>query len=184
MPEEAEMAGEMTIRAAREEDAAALLKIYEPYVLNTVVTFEVEVPTTEEFAGRIRKTLAKYPYLVAELDGEIVGYAYGSQFRTRAAYDWSAETSVYVKTGIHRAGVGSALYRALDGALRGMGIVTLVAGITYPNPESVCFHEKQGYRRVGVMEKIGYKAGQWRDVLWMTKALEESAEAPLRSQQD
>ena len=170
------MAGEMTIRAAREEDAAALLKIYEPYVLNTAVTFEFDVPATEDFAGRIRKTLAKYPYLVAELNGEIVGYAYASQFRTRAAYDWSAETSVYVKTGLHRAGVGSALYRTLEDALQEMGIVNLVACITYPNPESVAFHEKFGYRRVGVMEKIGYKAGLWRDILWMTKTIGEYAE--------
>jgi phosphinothricin acetyltransferase len=170
------MAGQLSIRAAQETDAQALLKIYEPYVLNTAVTFEIEVPTVEEFAGRIRNTLAKYPYFVAELDGEIVGYAYASQFRTRAAYAWSAETSVYVKAGVHRAGVGSALYRALEDALRKMGIVTLVAGITYPNPESVCFHEKSGYRRVGVMEKIGYKAGQWRDVIWMQKTVGEHVE--------
>lgn len=171
------MTGEIAIRTAREEDAATLLEIYEPYVLNTMVTFEVDVPTAEDFAGRIKKTLAQYPYLVAEVNGEIVGYAYASRFRTRAAYDWSAETSVYVRMGLHRGGVGSALYRALEDGLRKIGIVNLVACITYPNPESVSFHEKFGYRRVGVMEKIGHKAGQWKDVVWMQKTLDGNAGA-------
>ena len=170
------MAGELVIRTARENDAAALLDIYEPYVRTTMVTFEVDVPTVEDFAGRIKKTLAQYPYLVAELDGEIVGYAYASRFRTRAAYDWSAETSVYVRMGLHRGGIGSALYHALEDGLRKIGIVNLVACITYPNPESVSFHDKFGYRRVGVMEKIGYKAGKWLDVIWMQKTIGEFGE--------
>ncbi len=174
------MSGNIVIRTAREADAPALLSIYQPYVIDTVITFEVAVPSAEDFAGRIKKTLAKYPYLVAELDGEIVGYAYASQFRTRAAYDWSAETSVYVKDGLHRTGIGSALYRALEDKLLKRGYVNLIACITYPNPKSVFFHEKFGYRRIGIMEKIGFKAGQWRDVLWMQKTLVEGSTAPER----
>jgi phosphinothricin acetyltransferase len=163
--------GELTIRTAREEDAAELLSIYAPYVRDTVITFELEAPDAGEFAGRIRNTLRKYPYLVAESGGEILGYAYASPFKTRAAYDWAVETSVYVRTGLRRHGTGTALYGALEQVLERMNIQNLNACITWPNPESIGFHEKFGYKTVGHFTQCGYKNGAWRDVVWMEKHL-------------
>ena len=119
--------GELKIRLAREADAPELLNIYEPYVQNTVITFEYEVPSGSEFAARIRHTLERFPYLVASLDGEIVGYAYASPFKSRAAYDWSVETSIYVKQGLRGGGVGTTLYRALEEELTRMHILNLNA---------------------------------------------------------
>ncbi len=163
--------GEWTIRAAREEDAAQLVSIYEPYVRDTVITFEYDVPSVEEFAGRIRNTLKKYPYLVAESDGQISGYAYASPFKSRAAYDWAVETSVYVRTDKRGQGIGARLYRALEDTLGSMHILNLNACITSPNPESIGFHEKFGYKTVGHFTQCGYKHGAWRDVVWMEKFL-------------
>ena len=104
----------LRIRLARPEDGERLVKLYTPYVRETAVTFEYEAPAAEEFSGRIRETLKRYPYFVAEWDGEPVGYAYASPFHTRAAYQWAAETSVYVKQGLHGKGVGKALYKSLE----------------------------------------------------------------------
>lgn len=161
--------GEWTIRTAREEDAAELLAIYEYYVRNTVVTFEYDVPGAEEFAGRIRSVLRKYPYLVAESGGEIGGYAYASMFKARAAYDWAVETSIYVRADLRGRGVGRVLYRALEEALGRMHVINLNACIAYPNPESVGFHEKFGYSIVAHFTKCGYKFDQWHDMVWMEK---------------
>lgn len=165
------MDGRLAIRTALESDAAEILAIYEPYVLNTVITFETEVPALTEFAGRISNTLRKYPYLVALEEGRIAGYAYASPFKSRAAYDWAVETSVYVRWGERGRGVGGALYRALEQALGRMNILNLNACIGYPNPESVGFHEKSGYRIVGHFTKCGFKHGAWHDVVWMEKFL-------------
>ena len=161
--------GEWMIHTAREEDAAELLSIYEYYVRNTAITFECEVPSVEEFAGRIRTILKKYPYLVAESGGVIVGYAYANVFKARAAYDWAVETSIYIRKDHRGRGVGAALYRALEDVLGRMHIINLNAGVTYPNPESIGFHEKFGYKIVGHFTKCGYKFDEWRDVVWMEK---------------
>ena len=161
--------GEWTIRTASAEDAAKLVAIYEYYVRNTAITFEYDVPGAEEFAGRIANTLKKYPYLVAESGGEIGGYAYASTFKTRSAYDWAVETSIYIKKDLRGRGVGAVLYRALEEALGRMHIINLNACIAYPNPESVGFHEKFGYKAVGHFSKCGYKFDAWHDVVWMEK---------------
>jgi len=163
----------LVIRPAREEDAAALVSIYEPYVLNTAITFEYTVPSVEDFAGRIRATLKKYPYLVAELDGEAVGFAYASSFKARAAYDWAVETSIYLRMDMRGKVMGGKLYRALEDALMKMGILNLNACIGYPNPESVGFHERNGYKIVGHFSKCGYKLNAWHDVVWMEKFIGE-----------
>ncbi len=163
----------LQIRSARESDAAALVSIYEPYVADTVITFEYTVPSVEEFAGRIRETLKKYPYLVAEVDGEAVGYAYASSFKARAAYDWAVETSIYIRMDMRGKGLGGRLYRALEDVLLKMGILNLNACIGYPNPESVGFHERHGYKTVGHFSKCGYKLNAWHDVVWMEKFLGE-----------
>ena len=123
---------EIKIRPATEADAAEILNIYAPYITDTAITFEYDVPTLEEFTGRIRHTLEKYPYLVAVRDSEIIGYAYAGAFYGRAAYDWSAETTIYVKKGCRHIGVGTLLYQALETALKAQNIIYLYACIVYP----------------------------------------------------
>ncbi len=165
------------IRAASEQDAPALLKVYAPYVEHTAITFEYEVPTAEEFAARIRRTLERYPYLVAERDGEILGYAYVSSFHDRPAYDWAVETSIYVNREKKRMGVGRALHDALERVLSAQGILNLNACIACPRGEqdeyltddSIRFHKHLGYRMVGEFDQCGYKFGRWYNMVWMEK---------------
>ena len=127
----------MNIRTATPADAPQLLHIYAPYVENTSITFEYEVPSPEEFAGRIRHTLENYPYLAAEENGIIQGYAYASAFKARAAYAWSVETSIYVREDAGHRGIGTALYHALEDILAKQNICSLCACIAYPNPASL-----------------------------------------------
>ena len=181
---------ELTIRTATEKDAAALLDIYRPYVERTAITFEYEVPTLEEFRQRICHTLEKYPYLVAEAAGEIVGYAYLSAFHPRAAYQWCAETSIYVNTDKKKMGIGGRLYGALEQIAKEQGILNLNACIAWPNVEndpyltrnSGDFHEHMGYRLVGTFSKCGYKFHRWYDMIWMEKHIGEHLEnqPPIR----
>lgn len=175
------------IRTATPADAAELLKIYAPYVENTAITFEYEIPTVQEFEGRIRNVLKKFPYLVAELDGEIVGYAYVSPFHERAAYQWGVETTVYVRGDKKKHGIGKALYEALEKILALQNILNLNACIGYPKVEdehltknSVQFHERMGYRFVGEFYKCGYKFGRWYNMVWMEKHIGEHKEQPVQ----
>ena len=174
------MKEEMTIRCARREDAARLLEIYAPYVEKTAITFEYDVPTVEEFAARMEKVMEKYPYLVAERGGEIIGYAYASAFHARAAYGWCAETSIYVEMDGRGGGAGGALYRKLEEALAAQGVLNLNACIGFADPEdeylkndSVSFHAHFGYSTVGRFHKCGWKFGRWYDMVWMEKMLGE-----------
>lgn len=166
------------IRAARPEDGPALLEIYRPYVEHTAVTFEYAVPSPEEFTNRVRHVLEGYPYLAAEREGELLGYAYASPFKGRAAYDWAVETSIYVRQGAHGRGVGRALYEALEGALKRQHVQNLNACIAYPNPESIAFHERLGYQTVAHFHKCGFKQGVWWDMVWMEKFLGEHEAEP------
>lgn len=168
----------VTIRMAQEADAEALLAIYAPYVEKTAITFEYEVPTVQEFKNRIASTLKRYPYLAAIRDGRILGYAYASEFKERAAYDWAVETSIYVSEDTRRTGAGSILYEALENYLKRQNVINVNACIAYPNPDSIAFHEKYGYRTVGHFTKCGYKLGQWRDMVWMEKMLVPHPEQP------
>lgn len=175
----------INIRIATIEDAEELLAIYAPYVTDTAITFEYEVPELKEFEGRIARILSKYPYLVAEWDDEIVGYAYASSFHQRAAYGWGVETTVYVKKDMRKCGVGRKLYEALERALTLQNILNLNACIAYPETEdeyltknSVQFHEHLGYRLVGEHHKCGYKFKRWYNVVWMEKFLGEHVESP------
>lgn len=177
---------EVTIRKATPEDARKLLEIYTPYVEHTAITFEYDVPSVEEFTGRIRTTLEKYPYIVAEINGEIMGYAYTGALKGRAAYDWAVETTVYVKEGCHRNGVGKKLYMALEELSKKQNITNLNACIGYPEVEdeyltknSAQFHEHLGYDLIGHFHKCGYKFGRWYDMVWMEKIIgEHKAEQP------
>ena len=166
------------LNIAKPADAPELVSIYRPYVLNTAITFEYDVPTCEEFAHRIEKTLKKYPYITAREDGCIVGYAYAGVFKQRQAYDWSAETSVYVKEGITQRGIGTLLYRRLEQYLSLQNITNLNACITYPNDSSIAFHERMGYVKAAHFHKCGYKLGEWRDMIWMEKFLCGHPQAP------
>ena len=168
----------MKIRIATPEDASAIQSIYRYYVEHTAITFELEVPSVEEFQGRIKKTLERYPYLVAEEDRVIIGYAQEGIFYDRRAYDWSAEMSVYVQRGIHGKGVGTALYDKMEELLKKQHIVNLFACITHPNEESEAFHAARGYERKAHFEKCGYKMGQWWDIVWMQKVIAPHDEAP------
>ena len=156
-----------TIRdAVAERDAEACRDIYAPYVRDTAVSFEEAVPSVEDFEGRIRKTTAAYPWIVMEVGGKVVGYAYASQHRPRAAYRWTAEVTVYIDSHHHRDGIGRRLYTELLGRLRRQGFRLAVAGITLPNPGSVGLHVAMGFEPVGVYERVGWKAGAWHDVGW------------------
>lgn len=161
----------LEIRPATVADAKELLKIYAPYVIDTTITFEYVVPTEIEFASRIKSTLKKYPYLVAENDGKIVGYAYAHPYGERAAYAWTAEASIYVEQNTRGLGVGKALYHALEDELKRQNIVNVCVCITGKNSDSVAFHEKIGYRHIGTFEHFGYKFGQWYNVIWMQKEI-------------
>lgn len=173
------MSDQLVIRLATEADAPALAAIYAPYVLETAITFEYEPPTAEEFAERMRATLAFFPYLVAELDGRPVGYAYASTFKGRPAYDWAVETSIYVAQGLSGRGIGRALHDALARALKAQGILNMYACIAVPcgaddetlTRNSEQFHAHLGYRLVGEFERCGYKGGRWYSMVWMEKML-------------
>lgn len=170
----------ITIRMANPADAQALLNIYAPYVINTAITFEYDVPSVEEFASRIAHTLEKYPYLIAEEGGNILGYAYASPFHDRPAYNWAVETSIYVDQNIKHRGIGRKLHDALESTLREQGILNMNACIAYPPEEdehldknSVEFHAHMGYRLVGEFYKCGYKFNRWYNMVWMEKLIGE-----------
>ena len=163
--------GEITIRPVTAADAEELVSIYAPYVLETAVTYEYEVPSVEEFRRRIENTIEKYPYLAAVEDGIILGYAYASAFHPRAAFRWSAEASVYLKQETHGRGIGRMLYETLEEILKRQNVQTVIALIADPNPESVAFHEKMGYRVAGRLTNCAWKLGQWRGMYYMEKYL-------------
>ena len=169
---------EYKIREAQVEDAARLVEIYSYYITDTAVSFEYEVPTIDEFKERITKIKEKYPYIVCEKDGVIVGYAYASSYHPRAAYDWTVATSIYVDRNIHRQGIGRALYGVLEERLKKQGIVNLLAGVAYCDPEdeyltqdSFKFHTRMGYEKVAHMKGVGKKYDRWYDLLWMQKKI-------------
>jgi phosphinothricin acetyltransferase len=168
------------IRTATLQDAKELVEIYAPYVEHTAITFEYDVPTVADFAKRIETTLEKYPYLVAQKGDTILGYAYASPFKERAAYAWAVETSIYVRMDYKRKGIGSLLYNALENALKEQGILNLNACIAYTDNEddyltndSIRYHEKMGYTQVAHFHKCGYKNKTWYDMVWMEKFIGE-----------
>ena len=158
----------MKTRRATADDAAAIASIYAPYVRASVVSFETEAPDAAEIASRIAAIGDLYPWLVAcDEDGAVLGYAYGCAFRTRPAYRFSVETTVYVADGAHRRGIGGLLYRRLLGLLEAQGFTQAIGAITIPNEASIALHETLGFVRAGIYEKVGFKLGEWRSVgLW------------------
>lgn len=181
-------ASKITIRPATPDDAEALLSIYAPYVEQTAITFEYEVPSVEEFRDRIVHTLKLYPYLVAQRETstnsnastEIVGYAYAGPLHARAAYAWSVETSIYVKKSEKKSGIGKALYSALEKVLAAQNITNVNACIASPetddeylNHNSIQFHQHLGYSMIGEFHKCAYKFGRWYNMVWMEKMIGE-----------
>ena len=172
---------DIKIRTASTQDLPAILEIYSYYVLHTAITFEYDVPTLEEFRLRMEQTLRMYPYIVAEEDGNILGYAYAGPFKTRAAYNWSVETSIYVAKEARQKGIGTLLLAHLEALLQRQNILNVNACIAYPKDtgdpyltcESVRFHEKNGYRLVGRFHDCACKFSRWYDMVWMEKMIGE-----------
>ena len=160
-------------------DAARIAEIYGPYVEETIISFEEVSPTADQMADRIRSTLAWTPWLVAEEDGRVVGYAYASRHRERAGYRWSVDISVYLESQVVGRGIGRALYRELLDLLRRQRFVNVYAGITLPNDASVGLHRAIGMEQIGTYERVGYKFGQWLGVTWFGMRLNDPAEPPL-----
>ncbi|MEG0548511.1 MAG: N-acetyltransferase family protein [Coprobacillus sp.] len=158
----------MKIRIATLDDALSIQKIYAYYVVNTDISFEYDVPSVDEMKERIKVT---DPYLVAEIDNQVVGYAYASQFRSRIGYQYSYELSVYIDKDYHRQGIAKELYIKLFEILKVMNIQTLYACITYPNQKSEEFHKRFGFKKVGHLHRCGYKFNEWLDVIYMEKYL-------------
>jgi phosphinothricin acetyltransferase len=167
-----------TIRVALPEDAEAILTIYAPIVRDTAISFEVEPLTPVEMRERIVTTLQRLPWLVCERQEEVLGYVYASPHRTRAAYQWSVDVSVYIQAKARRTGMGRALYHALFQLLSLQGFYQCFAGITLPNPASVGLHEALGFQPVGVYQSVGYKLGEWHDVGWWQRTLQPRPSLP------
>jgi L-amino acid N-acyltransferase YncA len=161
----------MLVRDATARDAAACAEIYAPYVTDTAITFEEEPPSAQEMAERIVAASRTHAWLVLEDGGRIVGYAYGGPFRTRAAYRFSCEVSVYVEMGRRRTGAGRALYAALLPRLTERGFHTALAGMTMPNDASIALHRALGFEPVGTYREVGFKHGAWHDVAWVQRSL-------------
>lgn len=165
-------------RVAGVDDAAAIAAIYAPYVRDTIISFETEAPDAAEIAERIRRIGAHYPWLAAVSGGQIVGYAYACENRSRLAYRWSVDVAVYLHPSAQRRGIGSGLYRRLFALLRLQGFVNAFAGITLPNAASVGLHEAMGFTLIGVYRRVGHKLGAWHDVGWWQLALQEPPATP------
>lgn len=175
----------MEIRIANVDDARAIRRIYEPYVIDTAITFEYEVPSIEEFEARIRKTLETFPYLVAVDNGIIVGYAYAGTFYPRAAYSHCAELSVYIDREHHSKGYGKELYSKLEELLLAQNIYSVHACIASPDEndehltnDSELFHAHMGFEMAGRHKRCGYKFGKWYSIVWMDKLLKERSDKP------
>lgn len=173
----------MILRLASSTDAEAIAAIYAPVVRETTISFETEPPDADEMAMRIAKVLPSHPWIVAEEEGSVIGYAYAGPHRARTAYQWSVEPSVYVAAEARGRGVGQALYTALFAVLRAQGFVRAYAGVTLPNAPSLGLHRAFGFQDVGVYRNVGFKHGAWHDVWWgaldlLTPARDEEPPPP------
>jgi phosphinothricin acetyltransferase len=166
------------IRDASVDDAAACAAIYAPYVTGTVISFETAPPSPTQMGERIDAALRSHAWLIAEIDGNVVGYAYGGPFASRAAYRWSCETSIYLDRDHRRAGVGRSLYEVLLDRLASRGYRTVLAGMALPNAASEGMHRAMGYELVGTYRRIGWKNNAWHDVAWFQRYIGRADESP------
>jgi L-amino acid N-acyltransferase YncA len=167
-------ANQLEVRIARESDAVAIAAIYAPIVTETAISFETTAPSIEEMAERVRSTLRTHPFLVADRSGEVAGYAYAGAHRTRAAYQWSTDVTVYVAAHARRQGVARRLYGDLLAILEAQGFHAAFAGIALPNDPSVAIHEAVGFEPLGVYREVGFKLDRWHDVGWWRRGLSAS----------
>jgi L-amino acid N-acyltransferase YncA len=167
----------ISIRPVKISDTDFCLSLYSKYVVGSAVSFELEAPSLEEFSNRIDTISKRFPYLVAEENGNVIGYAYASAYRDRAAYQWNVEVSIYVEDQNKKSGVATALYTQLFSELEGIHICKAFAVIALPNDASVGFHHKMGFEKFATYQNVGFKLNQWHDVLWMEKTI-QSPETP------
>jgi L-amino acid N-acyltransferase YncA len=167
-----------SIRLITESDASEVLKLYEPYVVNTIVSFEYEVPAIDEFVQRIKTNTIDYPWLVSLNNEIITGFAYASRHRYRTAYQWSAESTIYLSSGFQGKGIARVLYETLFSLLRLQGYFNVYAGVGLPNEKSVGFHKALGFEEIGIFKKIGYKLGNWHDTYWFQLQITEQVSNP------
>ncbi len=167
------------IRLATISDSENILKIYAPYIENTAISFETEVPSVADFSERVANISKQYPYLVYQIDGEIVGYTYASKHKERAAYIYDAEVSIYILPEYHGKGIARKLYECLFVLLKKLGYYNVYAGYTVPNIKSMNFHYKSGFTLIGTHHKTGYKFEKWYDVTWLEKSINEYTEKPV-----
>ena len=177
---------EIILRPVTVNDAAEILAIYAPYIENTAITFEYEVPSLESFEARIRGITAGFPYIAAVKDGRIIGYAYAKAYHERAAYGRTVELSIYLHPEVKGRGTGRRLYNALEKMLRLQGILNMVVSITdhadksdvHNTNDSISFHTRMGFSLIGTMNRCGYKFGKWYNVVYMEKFIGEHGDNP------
>ncbi len=167
------MNNKYSIRLITENDANEVLEIYSPYVLNTIISFEYDVPTLEEYIQRVKTNTSDYPWLVCLADNKIIGFAYASKHRYRTAYQWSPESTIYLSHEFHCKGIARILYETLFSLLRLQGHFNVYAGVGLPNEKSVSFHQALGFEEIGIFKKVGYKHGNWHDTQWFQLHLME-----------
>jgi L-amino acid N-acyltransferase YncA len=167
------------IRTATALDAAQVAAIYAPSVTDSATSFELDAPGPDEMERRIVQTLERFPSLVCERDGQVLGFVRAGRFRERPAYQWSAETSAYVRGDVRRSGVARALCTAILEMLTLQGYYNAYAAIALPNLASVALHESMGFTPVGVFRSTGYKLGAWHDVGWWQRTLQPHAVSPV-----
>ncbi|WP_121743935.1 GNAT family N-acetyltransferase [Natronorubrum halophilum] len=172
------MESDSRIRIAQPADAAAVRDIYAPFCESSAVTFEEDAPAEAEMVDRIESTLETYPWLVCEVDGEVVGYAYATKLRKRRAYQWTVELSVYVAADARQSGIGRGLYESLFAILERQGVCDAYAVTTVPNPETERFHDRLGFERLVDFPAMGYTETEWHDVAWWRRSLAEKPTAP------
>jgi len=169
-----------SIRMATVADSENILKIYAPYIRDTAISFETKVPSSDEFSDRIEDITKRYPFIVYEIGDEIVGYAYASTHRERAAYLFDVDVSIYILPGYHGSGIATKLYGCLFALLDKLGYKNAYAAYTEPNIKSMKLHEKFGFVLIGTHHKTGYKFGKWHDVTWLEKAIGKHDDNPDR----
>lgn len=165
------MKNKFEIRLINETDAKAASDIYKYYVENTIISFEYEPPTPEEYIQRIKTNTEKYPWLVCLIDDRVIGFAYGSTHRYRTAYQWSPESTIYLAPDFHSKGIGRILYETLFSLLKIQGYYNVFAGVALPNEKSICFHQAMGFEEIGVFKNVGYKHGKWHHTHWFQLTL-------------
>ena len=169
---------DITFRMADVSDAEELLSIYKPYVTDTAITFEYEVPSIEVFKNRIKETLEGYPYIVCEYKDKIVGYAYAHRYGERAAFQWDVELSIYLDMNYKSLGIGKILYNKVIEILKLQNVQNIYACITSANDKSIKFHEKMGFEFIGIFKDTGYKFDQWYDITWLGMRVKDKNEKP------